>query len=171
MFWGGIGYGFHTPLVAVQKRSVKLHAKDRLGMNSAQYCEEMLGRHLIPLIDRVALSMGLNREDIETIEDGARIHQSKATKAYRTAHKVNCMEWPPYSPDMNLIETVWAMLKRKLRKQWENPERRPRGREELIVAAQLAWDGLNWGKIYSMFERMPARIRTLVQRRGRATRW
>lgn len=173
MFWGGVGYGFHTQLVAIKKRTVREHAKDRLGMNSKQYCEEVVKGHLIPLMERmVAHTEGLNSiEDLETIEDGAKIHHSCYAKDFRKEHKVNCIKWPPYSPDMNLIENVWAILKRKLRRQWENVEKRPKGRDELIVAAQLAWDSLNWTGIYTMFERMPKRVSELKRVRGRVTRW
>src|SRR5690606_8001783 len=173
MFWGGVGYGFHKQLVPTRKRTVREHDKDRLGLNSKQYCEEVMKAHLIPLMETmVAYSDELSSiDDLETIEDDAKIHHLRYAKAFTKEHKVNCIKWPPYSPDMNLIETVWAILKRKLRKQWENPERRPKGREELIVAAQLAWDDLNWNGIYTMFERMPQRLKELRAARGRTTRW
>ena len=108
---------------------------------------------------------------VETIEDGAGIHKSKYTNKFRQQNRINRLPWPPYSPDMNLIENVWAMLKRRLRKKWFNVENRPKGREELIVAAQVEWDMLLWNQIYNWFERMPTRVRTLKERRGAATRW
>ena len=72
---------------------------------------------------------------------------------------------------MNLIENVWAMLKRRLRKKWLNPENRPKGHEELIVVAQVEWDMLPWNQIYNWFDRMPSRIAALKEAHGGCTRW
>ena len=73
MFWDAVGYKTHSELVAVQRRDPKerTHDKDKLGMNSQQYCQEILKEHLLPM---VAANPG-----VEVIEDGAPIHNSKAT--------------------------------------------------------------------------------------------
>jgi len=79
--------------------------------------------------------------------------------------------WPASSPDLNLIENVWALLKQKLRRQWHNPDKSPHNREELINAAQAAWEELPWTRIYRWFEGMPTRVLTVIRRGGRSTRW
>lgn len=175
MFWGAVCCGVHSPLVAVRKRTEaeRTSKADRLGMNFTQYCEEILEAHLLPLIRRVGMIYGPwgDGRTVETIEDGARIHSSAQTNAFHRRHNIHRLAWPPYSPDMNLIENVWAILKRRLRKKWLNPENMPKGREELIVQAQVEWDMLPWNQIYNWFDRMPTRISTLKARRGGATRW
>lgn len=174
MFWGAVGCGIHSPLVAVRKRteSERTSKSDRLGMNSKQYCEEILEPYLFPMVSRVRMLYALRyRRQVRTIEDGAGIHKSKETCDFRKKLNINRLPWPPYSPDMNLIENIWSLLKRRLRRKWINVEKRPRSREELIVAAQLEWDALPWPIIYTWFERMPGRIRELIRRRGGATRW
>ena len=139
MFWGAIGYGCHSQLVAIHRRtpSERTHEKDKLGLNSTQYCQEILGPHLLSM---------LNSES-EVIEDGAPCHTSKETRTYRLEHGIQRIPWPANSPDLNLIENVWALLKHKLRKQWRNPDKRPHNREELILAAQTAWEDLPWNRV------------------------
>ena len=52
MFWGAVGYGYYSPLVPIRKRTSaeRTHDKDRLGLNSKQYCEEVLEPYLLPLL-------------------------------------------------------------------------------------------------------------------------
>jgi len=91
MFWEAVGYGYHSPLVAIPKRTVdeKTSDKDRLGLNSIQYCEEVLGP-----------------KNLEVIEGGAPSHTSKYTRAYRLQHGIHRLPWPASSPDLNLIKNV-----------------------------------------------------------------
>ncbi|RPB21199.1 hypothetical protein L211DRAFT_890308, partial [Terfezia boudieri ATCC MYA-4762] len=56
MFWGAVGYGYHLPLVPIRKQTAaeRTHDKDRLGLNSKQYCEEVLGPYLLPLLRQIS---------------------------------------------------------------------------------------------------------------------
>jgi len=76
MFWGAVGYNFHSPLVAVRRRdpSERTSDKDRLGLNSKQYCDEILHPYLLLLLSA----------DSEIIEGGAPSHTSKETRLYAT---------------------------------------------------------------------------------------
>jgi transcriptional regulatory protein LevR len=49
------------------------------------------------------------------ILDNARFHNKKRLKQYASVYKVCLIFLPPYSPDLNRIEKVWANLKRFLR--------------------------------------------------------
>ena len=110
MFWGAVAHGFHSPLVAIRQQDAKerTHEKDKLGINSSQYCKEVLGEFLLPIL----------KEGSEVIEDGAPIYTSKETCSYRLQYGIHRIEWSANSPDPNLIENAWGLLKNKLRKQW-----------------------------------------------------
>ena len=49
------------------------------------------------------------------IQDGAKYHTSKATRAFLTAHqaRLTVYQLPSYSPDYNPIEYLWRKVKRE----------------------------------------------------------
>ena len=49
------------------------------------------------------------------IMDNARLHNKKRLRKYAEVYKVSIIFLPPYSPDYNPIEHVWANMKRFLR--------------------------------------------------------
>jgi transposase len=53
------------------------------------------------------------------IMDNASFHNKKRLRNYARIYKVDIIFLPPYSPDYNPIEHVWANLKRYLRDYWD----------------------------------------------------
>ena len=48
------------------------------------------------------------------MQDYAPIHVSKFTKGVlKVKEDVAVFEWPPHSPDLNIIENIWVWMKRK----------------------------------------------------------
>ena len=46
------------------------------------------------------------------MQDGVGVHKRKELVAWLKEKGYNILEWPPYSPDLNPIEHVWAELKK-----------------------------------------------------------
>lgn len=68
-------------------------------------------------------------------QDNAAIHTAARVKQWFTSNNVDVLDWPPLSPDLNLIENVWGWLSRKVYaegRQFEN-------REGLIKAIEDAF--------------------------------
>lgn len=68
-------------------------------------------------------------------QDNAPIHTSRVVRSWIQSEDVELLPWPPYSPDLNIIENVWAWLSRKVYeggRQFED-------KDTLIEAIRDAW--------------------------------
>jgi transposase len=45
------------------------------------------------------------------MQDNAPCHTSKLVKGFLARHKIEFIDWPPYSPDLNPIENIWSWMK------------------------------------------------------------
>ena len=63
-------------------------------------------------------------------------HTSKRAKAWFQMNRIQLMEWPAQSPDLNPIENLWADPKSAVL------EAKPRNKEELWNTVQLTWDSI-----------------------------
>ena len=46
--------------------------------------------------------------------DNARCHWSIETLEFYYENNIKIIDWPPYSPDLNPIDNIWAIMKRKI---------------------------------------------------------
>jgi DDE superfamily endonuclease len=109
-------------------------------------------------------------------QDNAKIYKAKATMEWFDQYSIVVMDWPPYSPDMNPIENMWSLLKRKLYVLFPNLDIEIKGvsdemRHLLFRRIYIAWEALEPRVWEAMVQSMPRRIGTLIAAKGWHTKY
>ncbi len=67
--------------------------------------------YIDPLTTNLKKSLGImNLSEYTFQQDNAPCHKSKVTMTYFNEKSIKLMEWPPQSPDLNLIENVLGYM-------------------------------------------------------------
>jgi transposase len=107
-------------------------------------------------------------------QDNARIHVCEATQTWLAKHRIEWMDWPPYSPDLNPIEHVWAALKRNLQRMfpdlWEL-KRNELNIEDFKEKLRAAWWAIDQALIDRLIDSLPRRLAAVKKARGWYTKY
>ncbi|KFM61350.1 Transposable element Tcb2 transposase, partial [Stegodyphus mimosarum] len=135
----------------------KLPVFDRRSVTGDRYCEEVLLSHL-------RLFRGAIGPDIIFMDDNARPHRTLAVEELLENEDITRMDWPAYSPDLNLIEHVWDALGRRIAARLHPPENTQQLKQMLIEEwALLQYDV--WGPCESIIEDHPKKKTFFAQGR------
>ncbi|KZT36960.1 transposable element Tc1 transposase [Sistotremastrum suecicum HHB10207 ss-3] len=77
------------------------------------------------------------------------------------------MDWPSNSPDMNIIEHVWARLKTLM----NNRIKKPANVDELWEALKEEWENLDNKFIKDLYDSLPRRVAALDIAKGFHTKY
>ena len=102
------------------------------------------------------------------MQDNASGHAAKATIAEMQRRGIRLVEWPPYSPDLNPIETVWDWMKDWIDDRYEGIKLTyPR----LRSAVNEAWDAVPADYLSQLIDEMPARCQAVIDAKGKITKY
>ncbi len=97
-------------------------------VNAAIY-QEILEHFMLPSADKL-----YGDADFIFQQDLAPAHTAKGTKSWFNDHGVTVLDWPANSPDLNSIENLWSIVKRKMR------DTRPNNADDLKATIK----GVQW---------------------------
>jgi hypothetical protein len=94
------------------------------------------------------------------MQDGTRVHTASSTMAHLTTMTTGINNWPACSPNLNPIENLWVILKRRVEKL------QPMTKDHLIDILIDAWEHLEMGIVNALVDLMPRRMILVIQKGG-----
>ena len=145
MMFGGISYRWKSPLICVDGN-----------IDSEVYCDEC--------IDGTGMILKMNEiygyRKWKLLQDGAPCHTSAQTLDYIRNYIDLVENWPPNSPDLNVIENLWSIIKRRVE------ELRPGSLQELVDLIFTVWESIPMDLIRRLIDSMGDRLRKVVSLNG-----
>lgn len=92
-------------------------------------------------------------------------HTAKKVKNWFSTKKVQVMEWPAQSPDLNPIENLWKDVKTAV------GHKRTNTKEELWREIQNAWKAIPVQKCRQLILSMPNRCKAVTENHGYSTKY
>ena len=86
-------------------------------------------------------------------------HTARSVKAWLGQQPLKIMDWPAYSPDLNLIEHVWTEVKHKPN-HYSTP---PSGVIELYERVEDIMKHFDKGYILKLYKSMPIRMEAVIR--------
>jgi transposase len=158
MVWGCIMEGRKGPLVILDYPGGKGG-----GMTAGRYQNQVLDGPLHDFYQQMSEERGI----VVFQEDGASCHRAKSTKAWLKRNSVISFAHPAKSPDLLLIESVWHIMKSKIRAQTHLPT----SLKGLKVAVLKAWDDITPDEINAHVKHMEDRVKAVLAAKGGHTRF
>ena len=165
---------FPSHVVEKEKHAAKVHVwacfSGTAGVGHIQVFEEnldselmvdILKKHLLPSAKPLMNSMQKGMWYYQ--QDNDPKHKSKLVQGWLQQKGITCLDWPPYSPDLNPIENLWADLKRRVE------EENARTTQELKAAVLKAWSETDDELIAKLVESMPRRLAAVHASQGLMT--
>ena len=82
-------------------------------------------------------------------------------------HGIDVLLWPPQSPNLNPIEHLWEILKRRL----VSYERAPGGILEVWERVQDEWEKIDVEICQKLIKSLPKRVEAVIKAKGGYTKY
>ncbi len=128
-------------------------------VNAAIY-QEILEHFMLPSADKI-----YGDADFIFQQDLAPAHTAKGTKSWFNDHGVTVLDWPENSPDLNPIENLWGIVKRKMR------DTRPNNADDLKATVKETWASIPPQQCHKLITSMPRRIEAVIKAKGAPTKY
>ena len=93
-------------------------------------------------------------------------HKSRATQAWLRENNIPTLDWLSSSPDMNIIENLWAYLDNRIRAHPMNLS----NSKELWIALEKEWYNISPEYIRKLYESLPGRVEEVHRAKGGNTK-
>lgn len=142
MVWGAISHNFKSRLIRVEGT-----------INAEKYKEMILQSGVIDQMNAIYGPKAWVFQD-----DGASAHRARKTRAFLADQCFTLstdLMWPAHSPDLNVIENLWGLLKNRI------TGSNCQTTNDLWLQAQAAWDEITIDKVNNLIGSFTNRLRTV----------
>ncbi len=119
---------------------------------TAPVYQDILEHFMLPSADQL-----FKDADFIFQQDLAPVHTAKSTTSWLNDHGVSVLDWPANSPDLNPIENIWGIVKRKM---WN---KRPENADELKATVKETWASIPPQQCHKLITSMPRRIEAVIK--------
>lgn len=149
MFWGAF---------SINKIS-KLEFID--GIMTGKVYKGILEKHVIPALQGSNRGSRTRKNGLIFQQDNDPKHTCKLVKEYLKEAGVEVLEWPSCSPDLNPIENLWSIIKRKVYLRF--PKNKSQLKEYLIEE----WENIKPKTLVNLVESMKKRCQLIIKNNGK----
>ena len=125
---------------------------------TAKFLLEILQQHLLPCLGRVNAPYNLQHFLVHDNASTFRNHEGLA--ALERIPRVEIFHLPPYSPDLNPIENLWAIVQQRVNK------RKPTTLGELEQFWSEEWRGVSRTTTENLVNSVPKRLQAVIDANG-----
>ncbi len=126
---------------------------------AAPVYQEILEHFMLPSADQL-----FKDADFIFQQDLTPAHPAKSTKSWLNDQQVGVLDWPANSPDLNPIENIWDIIKRKMR------NKRPKNADKLKKVKET-WASIPPQQCHKLITSMPRRIEAVIKAKGAPTKY
>ncbi len=148
MIWAAMSSAGVGPLCFLKSR-----------VNAAIY-QDILEHFMLPSADKL-----YGDADFIFQQDLAPAHTAKGTKSWFNDHGVTVLDWPANSPDLNPIENLSGIVKRKMR------DTRPNNADDLKATVKETWASIPPQQSHKLITSMPRRTEAVIKAKGAPTKY
>jgi DDE superfamily endonuclease len=106
--------------------------------------------------------MQQNKKEVHWMEDGAKYHNTKANHTWRMKNGFASILWPAQSPDLNPIENVWAIIKRRISRK----RHKIKNTKDIVAAVKKEWEFLTVQDYIKCIDSMKKRVHLCIKAKG-----
>ncbi len=115
------------------------------------------------------------KSELVFMQNNASIHRVRKSKLWFQENDIEIMKWSLYSLDLNSIENLWALLKKKIYKVYSNlnslKDKEDEAETQLFQILQKIWANLRKKVMEGLIFSMPCRCAAVIKAEGWHTKY